>query len=118
VRWHGVVKAEEFLPGLDLLVVPSLYHEPMGRVVVEAFAHGLPVIAARRGGIPELFHGECGWLYDPDDRDRLPAILRKVLGKREILEPMRTAARAAAQRASHEAMVAGYLALYESSAAR
>ena len=118
VHWHGVVRAEEFLPGLDLLVVPSLYHEPMGRVVIEAFAHGLPVIAASRGGIPELFHGECGWLYDPDDRGRLPAILREVLARREVPESMRMAARAAAQRASHEAMIAGYLAMYEATAAR
>jgi glycosyltransferase involved in cell wall biosynthesis len=90
----------------------------MGRVVVEAFAHGLPVIAASRGGIPELFRGECGWLYDPDDRGRLPAILREVLGRREALEPMRQAARAAARHASDETMIEGYLAMYEATAAR
>jgi glycosyltransferase involved in cell wall biosynthesis len=118
VRWCGVVRPEEFLPGLDLLVMPTLCHEAMGRVVVEAFAHGLPVIAASRGGIPELFRGECGWLYDPDDRGRLPAILREVLGRREALEPMRQAARAAARHASDETMIEGYLAMYEATAAR
>jgi glycosyltransferase involved in cell wall biosynthesis len=118
VRWHGVVRPEEFLPGLDLLVVPSLVHEAMPRVVVEALAHGVPLVAARRGGIPEPFRGECGWLYDPDDRGRLPAILREVLDRREVLEPMRQAARAAAQHASDEAMIAGYLAMYEAIAAR
>ena len=118
VHWRGVVRPEEFLPGLDLLVVPSLYNEPMGRVVVEAFAHGLPVVAARRGGIPELFHGECGWLYEPDDRERLPALLNRIAAQREILDPMRKEAREAALRYSCEAMSDGYLAIYQAVMAR
>ncbi len=118
VRWMGVVRPEAFLPELDVLVVPSLVQEAMGRVVIEAFAHGVPVIAANRGGLPELFRGECGWLYDPDDRDRLPAILQQILGRREIVEPMRKAARAAALHYGNEAMLAGYLATYQAAAAR
>ncbi|MFY9317915.1 MAG: glycosyltransferase family 4 protein [Burkholderiales bacterium] len=118
LRWLGVVRPEEFLPGLDVLVVPSLFHEPMGRVVVEAFSHGLPVIAARRGGIPELFRGACGWLYEPDDPGGLPAILREILARREVLEPMRMAARGAARRFPLEAMLEGYLLAYREAAAR
>jgi glycosyltransferase involved in cell wall biosynthesis len=118
LRWLGVVRPEEFLPGLDVLVVPSLFHEPMGRVVVEAFAHGLPVIAARRGGMPELFRGACGWLYEPDDPGGLSAILREILARREALEPMRGAAREAARLYSVEAMVSGYSDLYQGATAR
>ena len=112
VQWFGVVRPEAFLPALDVLVVPSLVHEAMGRVVIEAFCHGVPVIAASRGGIPELFRGECGWLYDPDDRGRLPAILKQILDQRATLEAMRKAVREAALHYSCEAMAAGYLAAY------
>jgi len=118
VRWLGVVRAGDFLPEIDVLVVPSLVHEAMGRVVVEAFAHGVPVVAARRGGMPELLHGECGWLYEPDDRACLPAIFHYVLARRDVLVPMRSAAREAARRFSAEAMAAGYLAAYEKATKR
>jgi glycosyltransferase involved in cell wall biosynthesis len=37
-----------------VLVVPSLFREPFGRVVIEAFAQGVPVIGARSGGIPGI----------------------------------------------------------------
>ncbi len=118
VRWLGRVRPEAFLPELDVLVVPSLVHEAMGRVVVEAFAHGVPVVAASRGGMPELFRGECGWLYDPDDRARLPALLEQIVARREVLEPMRAAARVAARQFSVEAMAAGYLAAYQAAMKR
>jgi glycosyltransferase involved in cell wall biosynthesis len=118
VRWLGVVRAEEFLPALDVLVVPSLVQEAMGRVVVEAFAHGVPVIAANRGGIPELLRDECGWLYDPDDAARLPALLLQALQKRDALAAMRGAALEAGRRYSLEAMLAGYLAAYQAASER
>jgi glycosyltransferase involved in cell wall biosynthesis len=118
VRWLGVVRPEDFLPPLDVLVVPSLYHEPLPRVVVEALSYGVPVIGARRGGIPEMVVGECGWLYEPDERAQLPAILSRVLARRGMLAPMREAARAAARGFSIEAMVEGYLAAYRCASER
>ena len=39
---------------LDLLLVPSAGHEATTRVILEAFAAGLPVIAFASGGIPEV----------------------------------------------------------------
>ena len=50
VTFCGYVDPDAFLPALDVLVVPSCLHESFGRVVVEAYAHGVPVIAAQRGG--------------------------------------------------------------------
>lgn len=50
------------------LVVPSRYYEMFPMVILEAFAAGRPVIAARNGGIPEIVEdGKTGLLFDPDD---------------------------------------------------
>jgi len=50
---------------LDLLLVPSVWEEPNPRVILEAFAAGVPVIAFRTGGIPEIVkHGYNGFLCD------------------------------------------------------
>jgi glycosyltransferase involved in cell wall biosynthesis len=53
------------LASLDLLLVPSAGHEATTRVILEAHAAGVPVIAFRSGGIPEVIDdGRDGWLAD------------------------------------------------------
>jgi glycosyltransferase involved in cell wall biosynthesis len=48
---------------VDLLLVPSAGHEATPRVILEAHAAGVPVIAFRSGGIPEVIEeGHDGWL--------------------------------------------------------
>jgi len=44
----------------DVLVVPSLWHEPFGRVVVEGIANGSFVIGSNRGAIPEVIRWAGG----------------------------------------------------------
>src|SRR5690554_1736390 len=54
IRFLGQVENESFFPQIDLLVVPSLWGEPFGRVVIEANSFGIPVFASDLGGLPEL----------------------------------------------------------------
>ncbi|OUC13188.1 MAG: hypothetical protein B0A82_18775 [Alkalinema sp. CACIAM 70d] len=42
----------------DLVIMPSIWPEPFGRVIIEAMACGTPVIASHTGGIPEILTGE------------------------------------------------------------
>jgi glycosyltransferase involved in cell wall biosynthesis len=57
-----------FLRGVDVVVVPSACLENQPSVIIEAFAHGRPVVASRIGGIPEMFDdGHGGWLLPPGD---------------------------------------------------
>lgn len=49
-----------------IILVPSRWEEAFGRVVSEAHYSGIPVVAARRGGLPEAV-GPGGVLVDPDD---------------------------------------------------
>jgi glycosyltransferase involved in cell wall biosynthesis len=51
-----------------LLVVPSTCYEGFPLTIAEAFAVGLPVLASRTGGIPEIvLEGQTGWLVQPGD---------------------------------------------------
>jgi len=45
---------QEVMSQLDIIVVPSLWPEPFGRVVIEAYRQGTPVIGTNKGGIPEI----------------------------------------------------------------
>ncbi|MEM1444754.1 MAG: glycosyltransferase family 4 protein [Planctomycetota bacterium] len=77
VEWVGRCDQREALAqmaGAAFVVVPSVWYEVFGRTVVEAYAAGAPVIAARIGALPELVDdGETGLLYDPQDSARLAA---------------------------------------------
>jgi glycosyltransferase involved in cell wall biosynthesis len=55
----------------DCLIVPSLCYENSPTVIYEAFIVGLPVIASRIGGIPELLSDGCGVVFEPDNSDDL-----------------------------------------------
>jgi glycosyltransferase involved in cell wall biosynthesis len=69
--WIADIQAA--LAGVDLLLVPSAAHEATTRVILEAHAAGVPVIAFRSGGIPEVVeHGRDGWLAgSPEEMARL-----------------------------------------------
>ena len=82
VVFLGSVAAADFFPAIDVLVVPSLWQEPLGMVIVEAFMHGVPVLASRVGGIPELVEeGINGWLFDPACPSELSARMQGLLAQ-------------------------------------
>lgn len=67
------------LSELDLLVVPSL-EEGMGRIVLEAFSAGVPVVAFPAGGIPEaVIDGVTGFLTRDFSSVALAARIREVM---------------------------------------
>jgi glycosyltransferase involved in cell wall biosynthesis len=65
-----------FLAKTDLLVVPSDSRDNTPRVILEAFAAGVPVLATAAGAIPELIeHGKTGILI----RERTPEALAQAI---------------------------------------
>jgi glycosyltransferase involved in cell wall biosynthesis len=82
---------KRFYAGLHALVVPSVWEEPAGLVLVEGALAGVPLVASRVGGIPEIVRDpEEALLCPPGDAAALAAALRRTL-----TEPEETAARAA-----------------------
>ena len=69
----------------DVLLFPSVWPEPFGRVFIEGNMYGLPVIAGDCGGIPEIYavtHG--GDLCDCEDVDALAERMQQYL-KRDYI---------------------------------
>lgn len=84
VRWLGHqprARVLELLGRAELLVVPSIWQEPFGRVVIEAFARGTPVVASDLGGLGQLVEdGRAGRLVPPGDPGALARAVRELLG--------------------------------------
>lgn len=65
IDYRGFTKPADFFAEIDVLIVPSLWFEPMGRVVIEAYAHGIPVMIHGAGGLLELVkEGKTGIVID------------------------------------------------------
>lgn len=72
--WRDDVR--EVLAGLDLLVVPSAATDATPLVILEAFSAGVPVLAFRSGGIPEIIQdGVTGVLCSPTAEHLAAALL-------------------------------------------
>jgi len=67
------------LPLLKALIIASSV-DSLGRAGLEAMAAGIPVIAAARGGLPEIIaDGRTGLLFDPPDPEGIAAAVRRIL---------------------------------------
>ncbi|MGA1488369.1 MAG: N-acetyl-alpha-D-glucosaminyl L-malate synthase BshA [Planctomycetota bacterium] len=115
VLWLGAVdQVAEPLACADLFLLPS-DGESFGLVALEAMASGVPVLASRSGGVPELIDdGETGSLCPVGDVDCMAESALRILGDREHAERLSRAGRAAAvERFSLERIVERYERLYE-----
>jgi glycosyltransferase involved in cell wall biosynthesis len=71
LRLGQIDNLTDFFPGLDLFVMPSKA-EGLGSSALWAMAYGLPVVATRVGGLPEIVvENETGWLIPPSSPQAL-----------------------------------------------
>lgn len=78
IVYHGKLSENEvgkLLEVCDVLIAPSLWDEPFGRVVIDAYKYALPVIATKSGGLQEIVdNGKSGILIEPNKVELQKAI--------------------------------------------
>lgn len=92
LHYHGSVDRAgklHFLQSIDVLCVPTTYHEPKGLFVLEGLAAGVPYVQPAHGAFPEMHarHGG-GHLFNPETpgalADRLEEVLSDVNSLRQL----------------------------------
>jgi spore coat protein SA len=72
----------------DILCCPSIWQEPFGNVNIEAMACGVPVVATRVGGIPEIAAGGGVLLVEPDSALGLAGALQRLILDKDLRAKM------------------------------
>lgn len=95
----GMLQGEELSQAYacgDIFVMPS-ESETLGQVVMEAMSSGLPVVAARAGGIRDIIsedqQGKTGYLFNPGDLDDCLSKVKPLMHDQELRETIGKAAR-------------------------
>jgi glycosyltransferase involved in cell wall biosynthesis len=98
-------KRHTFFQQADFFVLPS-YGEGMPIALLEAMAAGLPIIATRVGGIPELIENEVeGFLIEPGDITTLAARIECLANDPVLRDRMGARSREKAQQFDHQVMI-------------
>src|SRR5215216_7724000 len=97
----------------DLLVLPSLYEE-LGTVLLEAMYAGLPIVASKTGGIPDVVEdGVSGLLVPPGDPEALARAIDRVLADRGLASWLSEGAQQRAKDYDWEVLAERVLAVYQ-----
>jgi glycosyltransferase involved in cell wall biosynthesis len=105
----------EVFAAAQMAVVPSLWNEAFGRVVVEAMGCALPVVATTVGGMQELFEdGVQGYFVPKADSAAIAGAIGHLVSDEQLRQRMASAARELAlHRYSTQRVAAEYGALYQ-----
>jgi glycosyltransferase involved in cell wall biosynthesis len=98
IQWLGQCPTQEthrLIGAATMLIFPSTWYETFGRVAIEAFAKGTPVIASNLGAMAELVdHGRTGYLFPAGNAVALADTIQQMVASANDLKSMRRAARA------------------------
>ena len=96
----------------DLLVLPSLYEE-LGTVLLEAMQAGLPIVASKTGGIPDVIEdGVNGLLVPPGNPEALAHAIDRLLADRDLAYRLSEGARERGKDYDWEVLAERVLAVY------
>lgn len=93
ISYAGFLSEQEInilLKECDVLICPSLWEEPFGRVILDAYANGLPAIVTNIGGLPELVEqGKTGWIVERGNSKQLADTIQLIAEDPSILNSYR-----------------------------
>jgi glycosyltransferase involved in cell wall biosynthesis len=99
IEWLGRKPFQEVLNLMGqakLVVVPSVFYETFGRIIIEAYSSGTPVVASKIGAMQELISdGVTGRFFEPGNSEDLMNKVKSVLSDDPARQQMRIAAREA-----------------------
>ncbi|MFN3527797.1 MAG: glycosyltransferase family 4 protein [Candidatus Altarchaeaceae archaeon] len=117
IIFYGSIPNEkmiEFYKIADVTVVPSICFEAFGRVIIESFARGTPVIGSNIGGIPEVIkEGHNGFLFEPGNVEQLKQILENIIENPEQLKELSKNAFESAKQYSMDKYIEKLLDIYK-----
>lgn len=94
--WVSFPRLGELLGNAAFLILPTMNYEGFPKVIVEAYAHGVPVVASKIGAMAYVIEdGVTGRHVKYDDADDLARVVRELLADPDQLARMRRGARAA-----------------------
>ena len=95
LEWRGFVRDQAALyRELDVVALPSRHDDPLPTTALEAGLHGLPVVASRRGGLPEIvLDGETGFLVPCADPEAIAGRLATLAREPDLRHRQGAAAR-------------------------
>jgi glycosyltransferase involved in cell wall biosynthesis len=80
IEWLGFVNSKDFYGSIDVIVISSVFAEPLPRTLIETFAAGKSAICALSGGIPEIASlGKVVETYPAKDAEALARIMNNAL---------------------------------------
>ncbi|MGN1124808.1 MAG: glycosyltransferase family 4 protein [Candidatus Gastranaerophilaceae bacterium] len=89
IKYMGFLSEPEvskLLTESDVLICPSLWEEPFGRVVLDAYKHVMPVISSNMGALPELVKDEkTGFVVEAKNRQKLTEKINVYINSPEII---------------------------------
>ncbi len=90
--YEGTVGCSAFMRTLDAFVLPS-FAEGTSKSIIEAMAHGLPIITTNVGGLPDLLTPGAGILIPPGDSSALAGAMQCLAADPALRKRMGQAAR-------------------------
>ena len=82
--WKNQTELPLLMAECDLVIVPTIAQEALGRTAVEAMGAARPVIASRLGGLPfTVVEGSTGLLFEPGDVAELESVIQRLMSSPE-----------------------------------
>ena len=119
-RIHWIGKVDDVRPWYRAAAVMVLAsdHESFGRVLVEAMSVGLPVVATRVGGIPEIIrHGQDGLLVPAGEAGPIARSLQTILSDSDLRQRLVESGRMRSERFDRRLLAEKIIQLFDSAAA-
>lgn len=113
IEFIGRVNPDEFYKQIDVNIVPSQWNEPFGRVIIESFAYGKPVIASSNGGIPEIVSDTITGLIFNNSSELMAAISKFMQMSDQEYSNFQNSCLIEAENYTHKSVAEKYLNIYK-----